>query len=228
MCGRFTSLLTPDLLAAIFDILAPPPLPPRYNIAPTQPAAVVRSGDEGHSRLDLLRWGLVPSWAKEISIGSHLINARCETVHEKPAFRHAARYRRCIIPASGFYEWQDTGGRKQPWYLRARDNAPFGLAGLWESWLMPDGTPLESFCILTTAANDLMRPIHDRMPVILPPEEYPRWLNHNQHDPRQLEELYRPYPADLMTAVKVSTAVNSPAHDAPDCLQPLAVDAVEG
>lgn len=156
--------------------------------------------------------------AKDTSIGSHLINASFETVHEKPAIRHAIKYHRCIIPASGFYEWKVIDKRKQPYYVYANDEAPLGLAGVWERWIAPDGEELESFCILTTAANTLMETIHDRMPVILNPDTYALWLRRNMHDPEQLEQLCQPYPTGLLKAHKVADLINDPHFDSPACI----------
>lgn len=166
MCGRFVANIPADELKGIFALIETPQLAPRYNVAPTQQVAVVRNqGDR--NRLDFLKWGFVPSWSKDLSFGSHLINARSETVAEKPTFRHAIKYRRCIIPTSGFYEWDHSGGKKQPYYIQLADQSPMCLAGVWETWKSPDGSELETFAILTTAANKLVESIHDRMPVIL-------------------------------------------------------------
>jgi putative SOS response-associated peptidase YedK len=179
--------------------------------------AVVRNHGE-HNRLDLLKWGLVPSWSKDLSFGSHLINARSETVAEKPTFRHAIKYRRCIVPTSGFYEWDHSGGKKQPYYIQLADQSPMCLAGVWESWKAPDGSELETFAILTTSANKLVEPIHDRMPVILYPDTFNLWLSHNMHDPEQLQLLYQPFPAEEMHAFKVPDLVNNPRFDSPACI----------
>jgi putative SOS response-associated peptidase YedK len=186
-------------------------------VAPTQQAAVVRNRGD-NNRLDLLKWGLVPAWSKDLSFGSHLINARSENVAEKPAFRHAIKYRRCIIPTSGFYEWSHTGDKKQPHYIRMADHSPMCMAGLWESWKVPDGGELETFTILTTSANKLVAPIHDRMPVILHPDTFSIWLSHNMHNPEQLQQLYQPYPAEKMTSHKVPDLVNNTRFDAPTCI----------
>lgn len=217
MCGRFVSSIPADELKKIFDLVETPQLEPRYNVAPTQLTAVVRNQGE-RNRLDLLKWGLVPGWSKDLSFGSHLINARSETVAEKPAFRHAIKYRRCIIPASGFYEWSHSGSLKQPYYIRMADHSPMCLAGLWEMWKAPDGNELETFTILTTAANGAVAPIHDRMPVILPPDTFPLWLSHNMHDPQLLQPFYQPIPADQVTAYKVPDLVNNPRFDSPACI----------
>jgi putative SOS response-associated peptidase YedK len=219
MCGRFTSLLSPDLLESIFGVkVAAPPIL-RYNVAPSQTVPVVRESAEGERNLDDLRWGLVPSWAKDSAIGNKMINARSESVHEKPSFRQAIKYRRCIVPASGFFEWSHSDGSKQPWYVTLKDDAPMGLAGIWESWQSPDGNNLNTFCILTTAANSLMASIHDRMPVIITPDEFGSWLNRRINSPAELFRLYQPFPADCLTAHKVSAFINSPAHESPECIQ---------
>ena len=218
MCGRFVSLLSPELLQVIFDVSPAPPMAPRYNIAPTQMVPVVRQDASGSRYLSTVRWGLVPSWAKDIASGSMLINARCETVHEKPSFRQAIRSRRCLIPGNGFYEWGKTASGKEPYYLSLRDGSPMAFAGIWETWRTPEGDTLESCAILTTNANTLMAPIHDRMPVILHPAEYTHWLDRTINDPHDFERLYQPFPAELMQAWRVSKLVNSPAHDSEECI----------
>lgn len=219
MCGRIVTAISPELLAAVFGLTSVPITEPRYNVAPTQPTGVIRCCDDSdHNRFDRLKWGLVPSWSKDLSFGSHLINARSETVAEKPAFRHAIKYRRCIIPSSGFFEWAHTGTEKHPHYIQMADQSPMCLAGLWESWKAPDGSDLETFTILTTAANNLIGQLHDRMPVILSPDNYSLWLNRNMHDPHALETLYTPYPDDLMSYHEVPSLVNSPRFDSPACI----------
>ncbi len=220
MCGRFTLHFPVELLAEIFGLTDLPGLVPRYNIAPTQTAAVVRSSGKTRS-LDSLRWGLVPSWAKDSSIGSRMINARSESLPDKPAFRNAVRFRRCIVPASGFYEWKPEGSRKLPYYIRLSDGGPMGFAAVWEAWKTPEGSFLETFAILTTSANPLIAPIHERMPVILHPDAYGLWLDKDVNHPGQLLPLYLPYPADLLSLYPVSTLVNSPRNDRPACIEPL-------
>ncbi len=218
MCGRFVVNIPPEVLAAIFGLLVVPQLEPRFNVAPTQQVAAVRS-DVDHNRLDLMKWGFVPSWSKDISFGSHMINARSETVTEKPAFRHAIKYRRCIIPTSGFYEWLHAGDHsKHPHYIQMADHSPMCLAGIWETWKAPDSTEIETFAILTTAANKLVAPLHDRMPVILHPDNYALWLSKNMHDPEALQQLYVPYPAEEMAAYKVPDLVNNARFDGPACI----------
>jgi putative SOS response-associated peptidase YedK len=178
-----------------------------------QPAAA------GQRELAWLRWGLVPSWAKDPSIGNRLINARAETVAEKPAFRTALRRRRCLVVADGFYEWQRSGRAKDPYFIRMRDDRPFAFAGLWESWEGPDHSVLETCTILTTEPNELVRPIHDRMPVILPPEVYACWLDTSIQDPGRLSQLLVAYASEPMEAYCVGSLVNSPAHDVPLCIE---------
>ena len=220
MCGRFTSLLSPELLAVIretFGVPVPESTEPRYNIAPTQMVRVLRNEGD-HNRFDLMRWGLVPFWAKDPSIGSQMINARYETVSEKPAFRQAIKYRRCIIPTSGFYEWQRTECLKQPYFVHMADSSPMYLAGIWEQWKHTGEEGfLETFSILTTAANELVAPIHDRMPVILQPDFLNLWLSHGMHDPEQLQDMFQAIPSDLIDAYKVPDLVNNARFDAQAC-----------
>ncbi len=225
MCGRFTLRASPSVIAAQFGIFEIPALTARFNIAPTQQVPVVRlqpgQVDGGHRELVLLRWGLVPGWATDATIGNRLINARAETAAEKPAFRSAMRSRRCLMVADGFYEWQKTGRARQPYFIRLRDDRPFGFAGLWESWQRPDRVPLETCTLLTTDANELVRPIHDRMPVILAPDSYAAWLDPSNTDPRALRPLLAPFPSAAMEAYPVSSVVNTPANDVPGCTEPL-------
>jgi putative SOS response-associated peptidase YedK len=219
MCGRFVIELTPELVRKVFGVTGDfPDWPARYNIAPTQLIPVVRDAPDGNRRLAMLRWGLVPSWAKEFGEGQ--INARCETVNEKPSFRQAFRQRRCIVPASGFYEWTKTDGRKLPYYVRMLDGSPMPLAGIWEAWKAPEGQVVESCAILTTSANATVAAIHERMPVILHPTEFGLWLDRQTHDAECLAPLFAPFPAESIEAFRVSTEVNNVAHDSPECIQP--------
>lgn len=220
MCGRFTLRTPLNVLIEQFELSETTPLLPRFNIAPTQPIAVVRqSGGKETRQLCLLRWGLIPAWAKEPSIGARLINARAETVGEKPAFRSAFKSRRCLIPADGYYEWKKIGGRKQPYHIRLEDERPFALAGLWERWEGGEsGTPLETCTIITTAANAATAPIHDRMPAILPEEEYSLWLDPGVQDRQMLARLLRPFDSQPMGSVPVSTHVNNARNDDPRCV----------
>jgi putative SOS response-associated peptidase YedK len=222
MCGRFT-LFEPDkILAKEFGVATFAPRSPRYNIAPSQPVAAVRAAPSGAGReLALLRWGLIPSWSKDPAVGNRLINARAETVSEKPSFRNAFRRHRCLIPANGFYEWQRREVRKQPFYIRMHDGRPFAFAGLWDRWENPDKGVIETCTILTTATNALLAPIHDRMPVILPPAEYARWLDPSLQDPDSLAPLLVPFPPEDMVAFPVSPRVNAPSTDDEGCIAPL-------
>ncbi len=281
MCGRFTLRTSASAIAEQFTLLEVPGFPARFNVAPSQPVPVIRmrseppQGDGGRAAGDdneaqkrsgrfssvplpaqrrelvWLRWGLIPSWAKDPAIGTRLINARAESAAEKPALWAAMRRRRCLVVADGFYEWQQTGGRantegdspifvnhgcaavpakigtvpragrnKQPYFIRLRGDRPFAFAGVWEAWEGPDHSTLESCAILTTDANDLVRPIHDRMPVILSTAGCAAWLDPATEDPRQLMPLLAPYPSDKMEAQPVGDFVNSPAHDSPRCLEP--------
>ncbi|MBJ6726416.1 SOS response-associated peptidase [Geomesophilobacter sediminis] len=218
MCGRFTIILPPEVLAEIFGLPELPRIEARYNIAPTQEVVVIRQNAEGLRQLVTMKWGLIPSWAKDPHIGNKLINARCESVHEKPAFRQAICTRRCVIPASGFYDWTHTD-KKIPFYVSMADGSPMAFAGIWDSWKAPDGSRLESFTILTTNANSLIAPIHDRMPVILHPAEFDLWLDRDITEPEKLTRLYQPYPSDLLRAWPVSSLVNSPRNETPACIE---------
>jgi putative SOS response-associated peptidase YedK len=193
----------------------------RYNIAPSQPVLAIREGDgSGDREAALMRWGLVPFWAKDVKIGYRMINARSETAAQKPAFRAAMRSRRCLIPATGFYEWQRNlpGNRKQPYFITLRSGEPMAMAGLWEQWKSPEGERIESCAILTTDANDLMRPVHDRMPVILDAPEFAGWLSREADDPANLQALLKPYRSDAMQRKPISSLVNSPRNDGPEIL----------
>lgn len=220
MCGRFALYSDPAVLARRFEIEALPKLHPRYNVAPTQNIPIVRE-EGGNRRFALARWGLIPLWAKDMKIGYHTINARAETVAEKPAFRNAFKHRRCLIPADGFYEWQAVPGSKvkQPWFIALQDREPMAFAGLWEKWRNPEGEELESCSIIVTEANEIMRPIHDRMPVILAPGDWDAWLETEAKDVGGLQSLLKPYPAEGMAAWPVSTTVNSPKNDSAECME---------
>jgi putative SOS response-associated peptidase YedK len=225
MCGRFTLTARPETVAALFELPEVPLLEQRYNIAPTQSVVVVRrTPDAAQRELVFLRWGLVPCWAADRTIGNRLVNARAETVADKPAFRAAFRERRCLVAADGFYEWQPQGkGKKQPFLFRLRDHSPFAFAGLWERWRSPDGTPLETCTLLTTEANAVVRPVHERMPVLLTPESFEQWLDPTPRGVAELQRLLQPVPAEKLIAQPVSSRVNNPRYDDPACLEPLAV-----
>jgi putative SOS response-associated peptidase YedK len=220
MCGRFALTIDPsDLREAFADFAFPTQFAPRYNIAPTQP--ILALPNDGTNKVDFFVWGLIPSWAKDPTIGSRLINARAETLAEKPAFRGALKYHRCLIFANGFFEWQAQPGTKVniPHFIRLKDGKPFAFAGLWERWQSADGSEVRSVTIITTQPNELMAPIHNRMPVILPPDFYADWLETSPRQASDLQGLLVPYPANEMIAYPVSTLVNSPANDRLECIQ---------
>lgn len=224
MCGRFTQKAKPNEIEKEFSVNVPQDnlFKPRYNIAPTQLIpAVLETGSE--RIVNLLRWGLIPSWAKDDKIGSKLINARAETLAEKPSFKNAFRSRRLIIPASGFYEWQKVNkGAKQPHYFYLKDKEIFGFAGLWEEWLNKESGELVETCtIITTEANKVLEPIHDRMPVILKPKDYDQWLDEKQSDTNKLQKLLAPFSAKEMASHAVSRAVNTPSSDSPELINSL-------
>jgi putative SOS response-associated peptidase YedK len=224
MCGRFTLTVDPADLQAAFPGFAPPSgsnATPRYNIAPTQSVAAV--ANNGQKQIEFFRWGLIPAWAKDLAIGSRMINARAETLAEKPSFRTAFKRRRCLILADGFYEWRkNPGGKaKTPMYIRLKSGEPFAFAGLWEVWRSPDDKSILSCTIITTTPNALMEKIHDRMPVILKPEAYDRWLDPAEQPPDKLSALLKPYPASHMTAYAISTLVNQPGNDSPELIVPV-------
>jgi putative SOS response-associated peptidase YedK len=219
MCGRFTLAVPGAQVAAQFELATTPELTARYNIAPTQQVAAVRAGDAGRE-LALFRWGLVPTWAKDPSVGARMINARSETVAEKPSFRNALRQRRCLIPADGFYEWDRK--TKQPTHFRVQGGALFAFAGLYEEWHSPDGSSLRTCTVLTTEANTLVAPIHERMPVILQTrDDEAMWLEVGRYKPLDLQPLFAPFPADQMEAVFVSKRVGSPVNDDAELLVAL-------
>ena len=221
MCGRFTLFEADTILAKDFGAPISFDLQPRYNIAPTQQILAVRQsmGREGREAV-LLRWGLIPRWAKDPSIGNRMINARAETIAEKPAFRSAFRSRRCLVPSSGFYEWKKEEERKQPYFIRPRGRSSFAFAGLWEQWQGPEGSLVESCTLITTEANELISNLHDRMPVILPPSEYALWLDPGISDGRRLIPLLQPYPTRELEAFPVEVIVNNPKMDDSRCIAP--------
>ncbi len=217
MCGRYTLVKTPEEVAEHFNLNDVPALEPRYNVAPTQQVFALRSVGEGREGV-LLKWGLVPPWASDPSIGVRMLNARAETVKEKPAFRVAFQRRRCLIPACGFYEWRAAGKKKEPVHFRRGDGRLFAFGGLWERWTSPDGVTLESCTVITTAANELVRPVHDRMPAILDPSRYNDWLDVKITDPGLLLPMLAPWPAGEMAAVPANPIVNSARSEGPACL----------
>ncbi len=229
MCGRFTLSSSAARIAEAFSVEAPATLPPRFNIAPSQHVLAVR---EKHAatkpttrerELVTLQWGFVPMWARDPASGSRMINARSETAATKPAFRASFRSQRCLVVADGFYEWQvdpDTG-KKQPWYIRLRSGLPFGIAGLMSHWKKPGKPAIESCALLTCEPNELMVAIHDRMPVIVPPESFDAWLDGEEGAEGRISGLLRPFDAAQMLAYRVSTLVNSPRHDSAKCVEPV-------
>ena len=228
MCGRYTLTTPGELIAEIFDLPEAPEIDPRYNIPPSTEVATVGEDEEGERGFARLRWGLVPHWADDPSIGNRMINARSETVAEKPAFRAAFKRRRCLILADGFYEWQkvDDGG-KQPWYYRLESGDPFAFAGLWAHWEPNEEAaeggegPIDSCTILTTSANELVERVHHRMPVILRPEDYDLWLDREVSDRDHLEAVLGPYDPSGMIAYPVSKRVNTPSNDDPEVIEPV-------
>jgi putative SOS response-associated peptidase YedK len=215
MCGRFTLHASPGVLAKAFGLHGLPDVEARYNIAPSQRITAVRHAGD-HNKLDFIKWGLLPHWANDLNHPP--INARIETVHEKPMFQHAVKFNRCIIPASGYYEWVPEGNHKQPYYIRLLNSGIMGFAGIWERWNSVDGTEVETCCILTTAAHETMKPIHDRMPVILHPDDYSLWLNRNMPEPLVFQRLHKPYPPELMAAHIVPDLVTNPRFDSAACI----------
>jgi len=221
MCGRFTLTVDPaDLQSAFPEFSFPERYAPRYNIAPTQPILAVPNNTEGNS--DFFIWGLVPSWAKDPAIGNRMINARAETLAEKPSFRGPYRHRRCLIFADGFYEWKAHSGtkKKTPYYIRLNSGKPFAFAGLWEGWQSPDGGEIKSATIITTQPNLVIAELHNRMPVILDPNDYAVWLDPAPQSPADMQSLLRPYSGGEMIAYPVSTIVNSPANNYEECILP--------
>ena len=217
MCGRYLLTATPEEIEALFGYLDGEPFPPRYNIAPTQPIAIVRML-HGARRLALVRWGLVPRWVEDPGVFPLLINARAETLSQKPAFRDAARYRRCLVPASGFYEWRRHGsGTKVPFWLRPGDGRPVAFAGLWETWMDRQGSEIDSACIVTTDSNTAVAAIHDRMPAVIAPEDFSLWLEGTESEALA---LLRPADEVMFELVEVGPRVNSARHDDPSLLEP--------
>jgi putative SOS response-associated peptidase YedK len=223
VCGRFTlTRPTPKDLIREFEVLEVPPLEPRFNIAPTQPAPIVRKTKDGAGReLVLARFGLIPHWAPDPKTGYKMINARAESVMDRPGFREAFQRKRCLVPADGFFEWQRLGERKkQPYWIGLPDHQLFAFAGLWARWRDPEGNRIDSFAILTTEPNALVGSLHDRMPVILERDNYALWLDPGISSPEILSPLLRALPADRMVAMPVGTRVNNVAHDDPACVEP--------
>jgi putative SOS response-associated peptidase YedK len=227
MCGRFSITTTPEAMRAIFDYENVPNLEPRFNVAPTQPIITIRMTDAGTRTLAMARWGLIPSWSKDGTAAAKMINARGETLLEKPSFREAFLQRRCLVLADGFYEWRIEDGKKQPFRIGMKGGTVFAFAGLWESWQAKqdgygyeEGDLVETVTIVTTDANDKLRPIHHRMPVILPPEDYAAWLD-PANDVANCQKLLKPYPVDPMAFYRVGVFVNNARNDDARCIEPL-------
>lgn len=222
MCGRFALPIPAKSLAEHFSSNEFPGYEPRYNIAPTQYIpGIIKDQASGERLMKPFHWGLIPSWAKDRKIGTKLINARAETIAEKPSFRSAFMKRRCLVPASGFYEWKKLEHGKQPYYIRMLDEKPFAFAGLWEQWRGEPEGPVDSCTIITTEPNELLRQLHNRMPVILNPGDYDDWLDPDNNDKSALQHLLKPYPPGLMTSFPVSRHVNKPVNNDPACIQPV-------
>ena len=220
MCGRYTLRATVETLGRLFDVPDLPKIQPRYNIAPTQSVPVIVQEAEHEQRaIRMMHWGLIPSWSKDRKMANRLINARSETIATKPSFRSAFRRRRCLLPADGFYEWRHQPQCKQAYFIGIDDDVPFAFAGLWALWKGPDGKPVESCTILTIGANELLRNLHDRMPVILDPRSYVAWLDPAMQEADRLLPLLQPYPAQKMAFYPVSEVVNSPRYDGPRCVE---------
>ena len=220
MCGRYALITNPEAIRALFRYPERPNFPPRFNIAPTQPIPIVRLF-EGRQQFALVRWGLIPGWVKDPRDFSLLFNARGESVLDRPAFQAAMRYRRCLVPFDGFYEWKHSGRRRQPYYIHARDGGPLAFAGLWESWTGPNGEEMETAAIITTSANDQLAPLHNRMPVILSQDAFDPWLDHRNVDAETAARLITPAHEDLLEVHPVSDAVNRAENDVPELINPV-------
>jgi putative SOS response-associated peptidase YedK len=219
MCGRFALAFVRGFVTRFEIIDMKAKLEPRFNIAPTQQVPIVLAGSP--NRAVMMRWGLVPFWAKSPKIGNRLINARAEGLTKRPAFRVSVKKKRCLVPATGFYEWKQVDGSKVPYHIRMKDVDFMAFAGLWDSWRDPQGTELMTFTIVTTAANSMLNKIHNRMPVILKREDEALWLENRQLDDGELKGLLKPYPARQMDAYEVSPAVNNPRNDGEDLIGPV-------
>ncbi len=226
MCGRYLITSAPEAFRRLFRYDEQPNFPPRYNVAPTQPVPIVRMV-EGRRQFALVRWGLVPSWVKDPRNFSLLVNARGESVNDKAAFRNAMKRRRCLFLADGFYDWKDEGRTKRPFCVRPEDGQPIAFAGLWESWMGPNGEEMETATIITTEANRSLAVIHHRMPVIVPPEAFDFWLDCAKVDAVTAAALIAPAPEGALEAYEISTAVNRVANDNPQVIEPLAAQAPE-
>ena len=224
MCGRYAITTAPEAVRRLFRYREQPNFPPRYNVAPTQPVPIVRMAD-GQRHFALVRWGLIPSWVKDPKTFTLLINARGESVNEKPAFRNAMKRRRCLFPADGFYEWKGVVGRKIPYFARLKSGGPLAFAGLWETWTGPNGEEMETAAIITTDANKEMAQVHHRAPVIVPPEAFDFWLDTDKVDGKTAAAVIGPAPDGSMEVYEISTAVNRVANDSPALIEPYRAEA---
>jgi putative SOS response-associated peptidase YedK len=221
VCSRYSLTSPPEAVRVMFDCAAVDDFPPRYNIAPTEPVMIVRLDPKGARELRLVRWGLIPGWVKDPRTFATLINARAETAAEKPSFRGPMRHRRCLIPATAFYEWTGARGSRQPHLIRMKDSEIFAFAGIWEVWVGADGSELETMAILTSAANADLQHIHDRMPVILDPRDFGRWLDTSSGRTDQVRDLLKPLPEGRITITAVSSKLNNPRAEGPELHEPI-------
>lgn len=224
MCGRYLITSAPEAFRRLFGYREQPNFPPRYNVAPTQPVPIVRVA-EGERQFALVRWGLIPPWVEDPRTFSLLINARGESVNDKPAFRNAMCRRRCLFPADGFYEWKQEGERKRPYCVRPKHRGPIAFAGLWETWMGPNGEETETAAIVTTAADRELSHLHERMPVIVPPEAFDLWLDCRNVDAMTAAALFLPAPEGLLEAHEISPAVNRTVNDGPELIEPVSAQA---
>ena len=220
MCSRYSLTISPQALSRVFGRYEGEDFPPRYNIAPSQPVLIVRTSVRGEREFQLVRWGLIPSWAKDPAQYGMLVNARAETAAEKPSFRGPMRHRRCLVPATGYYEWTGGRGSRQPHLIRLKDQPLFAMAGLWEAWLGADGSEIETMAILTTTAGEDVAAIHDRMPVIIEPQHYDRWLDCSSGTENEVLDLLTPLPKGRMTTMSINPKLNDPRAEGPDLHQP--------
>lgn len=220
MCSRYSLTISPQALSRVFGRYEGEDFPPRYNIAPSQPVLIVRTSVRGEREFQLVRWGLIPSWAKDPAQYGMLVNARAETAAEKPSFRGPMRHRRCLVPTTGYYEWTGGRGSRQPHLIRLKDQPVFAMAGLWEAWLGADGSEIETMAILTTTANEDVAAIHDRMPVIIEPQHYDRWLDCSSGRENEVLDLLTPLPKGRMTTMSINPKLNDPRAEGPDLHQP--------
>lgn len=224
MCGRYLILSSPEAFRRLFGYPHQPAFPPRYNVAPTQPVPIVRTVEDNRE-FALVRWGLIPPWVKDPRNFSLLVNARAESVHDKPGFRNAMRRRRCLFPADGFYEWKDDGRGKRPFCIRPRDREPIAFAGLWETWMGPNGEEMETAAIITTGANHNLAQLHSRMPVVIPAQAFDLWLDCTHTNEMIAGELLRPAPEGELEAYEISCAINRAANEGPALIEPLPPEA---